>query len=33
VKTVSKAMGGHVAEIQALKPLHWLNLALASLAA
>ena len=32
-KTVSKAMGGHVAEIQALKPLHWLNLALASLAA
>lgn len=25
VKAVSKAMGGHAAEIQALKPLHWLE--------
>lgn len=25
VKAVGKAMGGHVAEIQALKPLHWLE--------
>lgn len=25
VKAVSRAMGGHVSEIQALKPLHWLE--------